>query len=121
LYIDARSLGTLVDRVHRELTEDDIARVAGTYHAWRGDHDAGRAYEDVAGFCRAAMLEDMRANNHVLTPGRYVGVPEVEGDGEPFADKMARLAAELRAQQEEARRLDEVIWQNLKGIGYGYD
>ena len=72
LFIDARKLGTLVDRVHRELTDEDIAQIAGTYHAWRGDKDAGE-YADVPGFCKAATLEEIRKHGHVLTPGRYVG------------------------------------------------
>ena len=72
LFIDARKLGTLVDRTHRELTDEDIARIAGTYHAWRGDKGAGE-YADVPGFCKAATLDEIRKHGHVLTPGRYVG------------------------------------------------
>ena len=118
LFIDARKLGTLTDRVHRELTDEDIARIAGTYHAWRGDKGAGK-YEDVAGFCKAAKLDEIRKHGHVLTPGRYVGAEAVEDDGEPFAEKMARLAATLRQQQAEAARLDAAIAANLKELGYG--
>ena len=95
-------MGTLVDRIHRELTDEDIAKIAGTYHAWRGDKGAGE-YEDVAGFCKAAKLEDIRKHGHVLTPGRYVGAADVEDDGEPFDEKMKRLAATLREQQAEGR------------------
>jgi type I restriction enzyme M protein len=83
LFIDARKLGRMVDRTQRELTDEDIARVAGTYHAWRGDKGAGK-YENIAGFCKAATLDDIRAHQHVLTPGRYVGAKEVEDEGEPF-------------------------------------
>lgn len=118
LFIDARKLGTLTDRVHRELTDDDIAQIAGTYHAWRGDPDAG-PYEDVPGFCKAAKLDDIRKHGHVLTPGRYVGAAAVEEDGEPFDEKMKRLTATLRAQQQEAAKLDAAIAANLKELGYG--
>jgi type I restriction enzyme M protein len=118
LFIDARKMGTLTDRVHRELSEADVSRIAGTYHAWRGDKDAGE-YTDAPGFCRAAKLEDIRTHGHVLTPGRYVGTEAVEDDGEPFEEKMARLATALRQQQAEAVRLDTAIAANLKELGYG--
>jgi len=118
LFIDARKMGTLTDRVHRELTDEDISRIAGTYHAWRGDKGAGK-YEDVAGFCKAAKLDEIRKHGHVLRPGRYVGAEAVEDDGEPFAEKMARLAATLRQQQAEAARLDSAIAASLKELGYG--
>lgn len=118
LFIDARKLGTLVDRTHRELTDDDLARIAGTYHAWRGDKDAGK-YADVPGFCMSAKLEDIRKHGHVLTPGRYVGAEAAEGDGEPFEEKMRRLAATLREQQAEAAKLDAAIAANLRDLGYG--
>jgi len=118
LFLDARKLGTMVDRTHRELTEEDIAKIAGTYHAWRGDKDAG-AYEDVPGFCKSATLDDIRKHGHVLTPGRYVGAPPQEDDGEPFEQKMKRLVAQLREQQAEAPKLDAAIAANLKELGYG--
>ena len=118
LFIDARKMGTLTDRVHRELTDEDIARIAGTYHAWRGDKGAGE-YVDVPGFCKAAKLEEIQKHGYVLTPGRYVGAEAVEDDGEPFEEKMARLAATLREQQVEAGRLDAAIAANLKELGYG--
>ncbi len=118
LFIDARTLGTLVDRVHRELTDEDITRIANTYHAWRGDPEAG-PYEDIPGFCKAATLEDIRKHGHVLTPGRYVGAAAREDDGEPFDEKMQRLTATLREQQKEAARLDAAIAANLKELGYG--
>ena len=101
LFIDARKLGTMVDRIHRELTDDDLAKIAGTYHAWRGDTDA-RAYADVAGFCKAATLDGIRKHGHLLTPGRYVGAEAAEDDGEPFEEKVRRLTATLREQQAEA-------------------
>jgi type I restriction enzyme M protein len=118
LFIDARKLGTLVDRIHRDLTDDDIAKIAGTYHAWRGDKGAGE-YADVAGFCKAGTLDDMRKHGHVLTPGRYVGAEDIEDDGEEFDQKMKRLAAALRAQMQEAAKLDAAIAANLKELGYG--
>ena len=108
----------MVDRVHRELTDEDIAKVAGTYHAWRGDKDAGH-YADVPGFCKAATLDDIRKHGHVLTPGRCVGAAAQEDEGEPFEEKMRRLTATLRAQQAEAATLDAAIAANLKELGYG--
>jgi type I restriction enzyme M protein len=119
LFIDARKLGRMIDRVHRELTEEDIARIAGTYHAWRGDKDSKRPYEDVPGFCKGATLEEIRKHGYVLTPGRYVGAAQVEEDGEPFEEKMRQLTARLREQQAEAARLDTAIAVNLKRLGYG--
>jgi type I restriction enzyme M protein len=118
LFIDARKMGTMVDRTHRELTEEDAAKIAGTYHAWRGDEGAGE-YVDVAGFCRSAGTDEIRKHGHVLTPGRYVGAEEAEDDGEPFDEKMKRLVATLREQQAEATKLDEAITTNLKELGYG--
>ncbi len=115
LFVDARALGRMVDRTHRELTEDEIGRIANTYHAWRG---GGGEYADVPGFCRSASLEEVRKHGHVLTPGRYVGAPPREDDGEPFEDKMRRLVAELREQQAEGARLDAEIEKNLKGLGF---
>jgi type I restriction enzyme M protein len=98
LFIDARKLGKLVDRTHRELTGDEVARIARTYHAWRGETDAG-AYADAPGFCKSAALDEIRKHGHVLTPGRYVGAEAQEDDGEPFEEKMRRLSATLRKQQ----------------------
>ena len=104
LFIDARKLGTWWTATHRELTDDDIASIAGTYHAWRGDKDAGE-YADVAGFCKSATLEEIRKHGHVLTPGRYVGAEADEDDGEPFDEKMERLTAMLREQKAESAKL----------------
>src|SRR5213594_2972098 len=118
LFIDTRKLGRMVDRTHRELTDEDLARIAKTYHAWRGEKDAG-AYADIPGFCRSAPLEEVCKHGHVLTPGRYVGAEEVEDDGEPFEEKMKRLTATLREQMAEGRRLDAAIQANLKELGYG--
>ncbi len=118
LFIDARKLGVLKDRVHRELTDADVARIAGTYHAWRGDKGAGE-YADIPGFCKAAKLDEIRKHGHVLTPGRYVGAEAAEDDGELFEEKMKRLTATLRDQQKEAAKLDAAIAANLKELGYG--
>ncbi|GIW12568.1 MAG: DNA methyltransferase [Tepidiforma sp.] len=117
LFIDARKMGRMVDRTHRELTDEDITRIANTYHAWRGEKEAGE-YKDVPGFCKSATLEEIRKHGHVLTPGRYVGAEVQEDDDEPFEEKMQRLVAQLAQQQAEARRLDEAIWKNLRELGY---
>ena len=111
-------MGRMADRTHKDLTDDDIAKIATTYHAWRGEKDAG-TYEDVPGFCKSATLEDVRKHGHVLTPGRYVGAEAQEDDGEPFDEKMQRLVALLREQQAEALKLDTAIEANLKELGYG--
>ncbi len=116
LFIDARKLGRMVDRTHRELTDEDIARIAGAYHAWR---DGADAYEDLPGFCKSAPLEEVRRHGHVLAPGRYVGAEPQPDDGEPFDTKMQRLVSELRAQQAEGARLDAAITENLKALGFG--
>jgi type I restriction enzyme M protein len=118
LFIDARKMGTLIDRVHRELSDEDIGKIAGTYHAWRGDKSSG-TYADVLGFCKTTKLDDIRKHGHVLTPGRYVGAEAQEEDGEPFEEKMKRLTATLREQQAEAAKLDDAIAANLKELGYG--
>ena len=116
LFIDARTLGQMVDRTHRELTDEDIARIADVYHAWRNKR--GR-YEDEPGFCKSASIEDIRTHDHILTPGRYVGVAPQPEDDEPFQEKMTRLAAEWREQQKEARKLDRRIEKNLRALGFG--
>jgi len=118
LFIDARTLGRMVDRTHRELTDEDIARIADTYHAWRGEQGAGD-YADVPGFCKAASLEEVRKHGHVLTPGRYVGAAPQEEDDEPFEDKMKRLVAQLRDQQDQGAKLDAAIKANLAALGFG--
>ena len=118
LFIDARKLGRMVDRTHRELTGDDIARIADTYHVWRTGEE-GDGYADVPGFCKSVALDEVRKHGHVLTPGRYVGMEPQEDDGEPFQDKMTRLVAELREQQAESARLDAAIAQNLTALGFG--
>ena len=117
LFIDARKMGTLVDRVHRELNDEDIAKIADTYHRWRGD-GAGK-YADVAGFCKSATTEEITSHQFVLTPGRYVGAEEIEEDGELFDAKMKRLVAKLEEQFAEGAKLEKEIRKNLKGLGYG--
>lgn len=118
LFIDARKMGALVDRTHRELSEADLTRIAGTYHAWRGDPGGG-AYADVAGFCKSATLDEIRKHGHVLTPGRYVGAEVVEKDGVAFEEKMKGLVATLERQQAESARLDAAISARLRELGYG--
>jgi type I restriction enzyme M protein len=115
LFIDARKLGTLIDRVHRDLSDEDIARIAGAYHAWK----QGAGYADEPGFCKAATLEEIRAQGYVLTPGRYVGAAAAEQDEEPFEEKMARLIDTLRIQFTESEKLQQDILQNLEKIKYG--
>jgi type I restriction enzyme M protein len=115
LFIDARKLGVLVDRVHRELTDEEIVRIAKTYHAWRGEKDAA-PYEDVRSFSKSATLDEIRQYGHVLTPGRYVGAEESEEDDEPFAEKIKRLTATLEQQFEESHKLEETIRAGLQGL-----
>ena len=117
LFIDARNMGTMIDRTHKELTTDDLAEITRTYHAWRGEAKDG-IYEDQAGFCKSASLDEIKANDYVLTPGRYVGAAELEDDGIPFEHKMAELTQTLYEQMAESEKLDAVIKQNLAGLGY---
>lgn len=114
LFIDARGLGYMKDRVLRDFTSEDIATITDTFHAWQ----RGEGYEDVAGFCKSASLDEIKKHDFVLTPGRYVGAEEQEDDGEPFAEKMARLTEQLREQFAESDRLKEEIRRNLGGLGY---
>ena len=117
LFIDARKLGYMADRTHKNLSDEDVAKIADTYHNWR--RDGSGAYEDVAGFCKSASLEEVRSHGHVLTPGRYVGAEEVEDDGEPFEEKMKRLTTQLDDQFKESARLETEIKNNLAKLGYG--
>ena len=114
LFIDARNLGFMRDRVLRDFTNDDIAKIADTFHAWQ----RGEEYEDIAGFCKSASLDEIKKHDFVLTPGRYVGAQEQEDDGEPFAEKMARLTGQLREQFAESDRLEAEIKRNFGGLGY---
>lgn len=116
LFIDARKMGVMVDRRHRELTDEEIKKIADTYHAWRGENNL--EYKDIPGFCKSATLEDIRKHEHILTHGRYVGTVEEEEDDEAFEKKMKRLTAELAKQMEESKRLDEEIKKNLESLGW---
>jgi len=115
LFIDAWRLGRMETRVHRVFDAEDIAKIADTYHKWRNED----SYEDVPGFCKSANLDEIKAHDFVLTPGRYVGAEEVEDDGEPFEEKMERLTARLSGQMAEADNLDEQIQTALGILGYG--
>jgi type I restriction enzyme M protein len=136
LFIDARKMGFLVDRVHRELTEEEITRIANTYHAWRSDADsvgAGlaedakadraiinktRPYENIPGFCKSATKDEIESHGYVLTPGRYVGAEETEDDDEPFEEKMQRLVEKLKEQFKESVNLETEIQKNLRQLGF---
>ncbi len=117
LFIDARKLGLLVDRTRRELTDEEIQQISDTYHAWRGE-DASGEYADVAGFCRSASLEDIRAQSHVLTPGRYVGTEDLVEDEETFEDRVTRLSTKLGAQFSESASLQAKMREQLELIGF---
>ena len=129
LFIDARKIGSMISRTQKELDEDDIAKIAETYHSWRSQaptanlklntENSTEGYADVAGYCKSATLEDIRKHDYVLTPGRYVGAAALEDDGIPFETKMTELSQTLYAQMEESAKLDEVIRKNLEGLGYG--
>ena len=117
LFIDARKMGIMVDRRHKEITDEEIKTIASTYHAWRGE---GGIYEDILGFCKAAKLDEIRTHGHILTPGRYVGSEEVEDDGEPFEEKMQKLKSELSGKFKRSRELEVEIETNLAGLEYGF-
>lgn len=115
LFVDARNMGQMIDRRHRELTDEDVEKISSAYHAWRGE---GGKYEDIKGFCKAASLDEIKKQGHILTPGRYVGVEEAEEDDEEFEEKMKRLTSELKKQFKQSDELESAIKKNLKGIGY---
>ena len=117
LFIDARQLGELIDRRHRELSEDDINKIADTYHQWRNQDGK---YEDIKGFCKSATLEEVKEHEYVLTPGRYVGIEEAEDDGVSFEEKMEDMTSELAKLFAKSRQLEEEIRKNLGGIGYEF-
>ena len=110
-------MGYMVDRTHREFSDEEIKRIAGTYHAWRGEPDAGK-YEDMAGFCKSATTDEIASHGHILTPGRYVGAAEADEDDEPFEEKMQRLTATLAGQFQQSATLEKAIRRNLKGLGF---
>lgn len=130
LFIDARNLGTMISRTQKELTTSDIATIADTFHAWRSDESelkrrleakeiSVEQYQDQAGFCKAATLDEIKANDYVLTPGRYVGAAEVEDDGIAFETKMQELTQALYRQLDKAAELDKAIRSNMEALGYG--
>ncbi|OLO99864.1 restriction endonuclease subunit M [Mycolicibacterium porcinum] len=119
LFIDARELGYMVDRAERALSNEDIVRIGDTYHAWRGSKSAAAkkvTYEDVPGFCKSATLAEIKAADYTLTPGRYVGAAEVEDDGEPLDEKIARLNKELLEAFDESARLEKVVRKQLERL-----
>ena len=116
LFIDARKMGSMADRTHRELTDADIQKIADTYHAWQKSEES---YQDIPGFCKCASSQEIEDNNFILTPGRYVGIEALEDDGEPFEKKMARLSAQLYEQFTESARLEAEIRKILEELGYG--
>lgn len=131
LFIDARNLGVMINRRNKELTDEDIARIADTYHAWRNKPASTSSavalpepvesnYQDIPGFCKAATLDEVRANNYVLMPGRYVGTEEAADDGIPFEEKMAALTEKLAEQFTRGAALEATIRENLRGIGYEF-
>jgi len=126
LFVDVRKLGHLIDRVHRALSDKETQRIAQTYHAWRGTddplrnpHSEVREYADVPGFCKSATTNEIAQHDYVLTPSRYVGAEEVEGEDEPFDEKMTRLVSEIGSQFAESTKLQDAIKANLVSIGYG--
>lgn len=136
LSIDARNMGQLIDRTHRELTEEELQKIAGTYHAWRSaqtvgasgrspedntqpEVDVSHIYEDIPGFCKSATIEEIRTNDYVLTPGRYVGLYDLEDDDEPFEEKIERISETLIEQFGKSVELEKTIRDNLKAMGYG--
>jgi type I restriction enzyme M protein len=119
LFIDARELGYMVDRAERALTDEDIAKIADTFHAWRGTHSAAERrliYQDVPGFCKSVTLADVKAADYALTPGRYVGSAEITGDGEPIDQKIKRLSMELLAAFDESARLEKLVRKQLERL-----
>ena len=113
LFIDASEMGYMKDRVHKDLAEEDINTITATYHNWRKGGD----YEDIKGYCKSATIEEIQKHKHVLTPGRYVGIPDEEDDGIPFEDKMADLSATLKEQMEKEAKLNQEIKEQLSNIG----
>jgi type I restriction enzyme M protein len=118
LFVDAGKMGVLTDRIHRELTAEEIVKISDCYHAWKSKAPKP-VYADEPGFCKSVKLEEIRAHDYVLTPGRYVGAVEIEDDGEPFDEKMQRLTAKLEGHFAESAKLEKVIRDNLKGLDYG--
>ena len=118
LFIDARKMGELVERSLRELTPEEITKIADTYHMWRGTYKGEESYQDIQGFCKSATLEDIKKNDYILTPGRYVGVEEEEDDGIPYEEKMKNLTTELGEYFKRSKELEDEIKANLKELGF---
>ena len=114
LFMDARKMGYMETRKHRELKDEEIQKIYTTYREWKNDD----SYEDIDGFCKSSTLDEIRLHDYVLTPGRYVGLEEAEDDGIPFEEKMQKLTSELSELFEESKSLEEKIKENLDGIGY---
>ncbi|MDP3244238.1 MAG: N-6 DNA methylase, partial [bacterium] len=112
LFIDARKLGFMVDRTRKEFSAADVSKIADTYHAWR----LGEGYEDIAGFCKSASIDEIRSHGHVLTPGRYVGAEAVEEDDTPFADRFAALQDKLEEQFAQADQLTATIRERFAAV-----
>jgi len=117
LFIDARKMGVMVDRAHRELTTEDIKLIVNIYHSWRSEFDD---YEDIRGFCKSVELKEIEKQGHILTPGRYVGVKIEDEDEEIFEQKMKRLTSELKNQINESKILENKICDNLGDLGYEF-
>lgn len=117
LFIDARNIGSMVSRTLKEFSDDEIKDIANVYHSWRGTNN--NQYEDKAGFCKVAKTEEIKNNEYILTPGRYVGLAEVEEDSEPFEQKMERITADLSEQFAKSKELEDQIRKSLEGLGYG--
>jgi type I restriction enzyme M protein len=118
LFIDARNMGSMIDRTQKDLTKVEIAKITQTYHAWRGEEKDGN-YEYVDGYSKSASLEEIKANDYVLTPGRYVGIAEEEDDGIHFEDRMKKLSTILYSPMNQGNLLDIEIKGILDSIGYG--
>lgn len=117
LFIDARKMGYMADRTHRELSDEDVQHIAQVYHSWRGE---GGEYEDLRGFCKSVKLDDVKKHDFILTPGRYVGFAEEEEDPEEFEEKMKELTSELAEQFKKSKQMEQEIKANLKGLGYEF-
>jgi type I restriction enzyme M protein len=115
LFIDARNMGKMVDRRHRDLAKEDVEKISSTYHAWR---EGSSNYKDIPGFCKSSEMDEMKKHEYILTPGRYVGVEEIEEDFEEFSEKMKKLTSDLSLQFKKSKELEEEIRKNLKGLGY---
>jgi type I restriction enzyme M protein len=115
LFVDASEKGFMEDRTHRKFTDQDIAEIAGMYHKWRL---AGNDYKDLKGFCKAETIEGIKKNDWVLTPGRYVGIPDEVNDGIPFKEKMSKLMSKLKEQLEKEKKLNVEIENQLSSIGF---